>query len=269
MKKNLVSALMLMAILGSYVMAASLTTLNVSTQPICLPIWKIGQSWTYKNFYVLPVHKWLNLKDSEIQKVRYTVIGARPLNLAYEYILFTEYFTKNTGIIPDFQYAPVSNLSIMPIEGPNASYLDFPLYVGKKWKILLPQIPYLGSLQEIKKIKETFPISANVQSTETVVTPAGTFTSYKINYKQNDGITFNLWYSPEVENILEWQKALSVLINFSKMTSEELKNHILQVVEKMPKSLLEQRTYVILSLYRFGILNLNESMDLISGVENH
>ena len=232
-------------------------------QPTYLPLWKIGQSWTYKNLYALPVHKWLNLKSSEIQKVRYTVIGTRPLDSVYEYILFTEYFLKNGEIIPDFQYAPISNLSITPFEGPDSSYLDFPLYVGKKWKIMLPSISYLGNSQEIKKIKRIFPITADVQSTETTVTPAGTFVSYKINYEQRDGAVFSLWYSPKVENIVKGRQASSVLVNFSTIPSNKLKEKILGLVEKMPKVLSKQRSYVVLSLYKYKLINLDEALKLI------
>jgi len=99
---------------------------------------------------------------------------------------------------------------------------------------MLPSISYLGNSQEIKKIKRIFPITADVQFTETTVTPAGTFVSYKINYEQRDGAVFSLWYSPKVENIVKGRQASSVLVNFSTIPSNKLKEKILGLVGKMP-----------------------------------
>ena len=75
-------------------------------------------------------------------------------------------------------------------------WLDFPLSVGKKWKYR-----YQRQRGRKGKARWRFP-GLVVAGLETITTPAGTFSAFKITRKEERG-SYAYWYSPATKSVVK------------------------------------------------------------------
>ena len=75
-------------------------------------------------------------------------------------------------------------------------WLEFPLSVGKKWK-------YKYHRQRRRKARWLYP-EVEVVSLETVTTPAGSFSAFKITREERRR-SFAYWYSPTTKSVVKFE----------------------------------------------------------------
>jgi len=147
------------------------------------PVWKIGDSWTYKNFKGdIWVHKVIDSKEN-------VFILDTPGAPGASYIKAFAYDKKTLNMVfrmdKDGKRFEVTNDSFK-------NFFNFPLEVGKKWT-------YKISRQEYPTQNDFL-----VEGVEEVETAAGKFMTYRVYYKQtalhiSKTGWVRYWYSPEVK----------------------------------------------------------------------
>jgi hypothetical protein len=171
-----------------------LLTQPVMAQEKCeAPVWKVGDKWTYET--------------SSGTKFTHEVVDVKGENF------IIENKTSDTSYILDKK---TLNLQFTIDEGKKRKAedavrkrLNFPLFVGKKWDDMVDRVTRsFGS-------RITIMLNYSVEATEDIITPAGTFSAYRIVLKasginQAERAWAKFWYSPqvkyfvkrEVENVL-------------------------------------------------------------------
>ena len=260
---------------GALILVLSLLTFSKGiiqsiTYPYYLPTWQSGEFWQYstskvasENGYVI-YHKWIDIPSSMVTTQKYIVLQMRYFDdvPAYEYVILKEIHT-NQGNILDIAYAPICNLSISSLKESLSYDFNFPLYVGKKWQVLFPTIKSNIPLPKNPKEDEYFPLKAEVSATQTIITPAGKFDTMMIKETYNNGKTYEYWYSAKVKNYVKFLSVggnTMILTNYGKI--ENLKSYVVKMIKSMPKEYINQKAFVVNTLYQYGFLTLKESLGL-------
>jgi hypothetical protein len=152
------------------------------------PGWNVGDKWTYKSARGgLGIRQVLDIKEdlfiikmSESQNLR--AYDKKTMNL--------KFLVEKSGkqVLASNSFRKV---------------LDFPIFVGKKWKDTVPGI------RTATKREVAFENEFQIEGVEEVTTPAGTFKAFKIYQKQtimtppvSNGWA-RYWYSPIAKNIVK------------------------------------------------------------------
>jgi len=152
------------------------------------PVWNIGDKWIYRTAKgylvtreVVDVKKDLFiLKAGEAQDLR--AYDKKKMNIEFQ--------IEKSG-------------KQVPSTGSFRKVLDFPIFVGKRWK------DTVAGTTSVSKREVTIDNDFEIQGIEEVTTAAGTFKAFKIYHKQTfSGPTLNsgwvrYWYAPPIKNIVK------------------------------------------------------------------
>lgn len=178
------------------------------------PVWNIGDKWIYRTAKgdlstreVLDVKKDLFiLKTGEAQDLR--AYDKKSMNI--------KFLIEKSG-------------KQIPSTGSFKKVLDFPMFVGKRWK------DTVAGTASISKREVTFDNDFEIQGIEEVTTAAGTFKAFKIYHKQTFATTtvnsgwIRYWYAPPIKNIIKIETDKSsywrgvIWLQDIELTSYELK----------------------------------------------
>jgi hypothetical protein len=158
----------------------------ISQEKCDAPIWNVGDYWRYRY--------------SDMKEWQYTVERIEEDSYVVDdyYGSYKNCFDRKTlRLLAHIDHKGDKKAVYSPW------YIDFPIYVGKKWKKMFTSPPSRGSSVDINYLNEY-----KVISHEDVTVPAGTFKAIKIELKQtNYGGKFAFgkayyWYSPEIKYII-------------------------------------------------------------------
>ena len=166
---------------------AKLEEIDWAKRPCNAPVWNVGDKWTYKSARGgLAIRQIVDVKEdlimmkiSESENLR--AYDKKTMNL----IFLVEKSGKQVLISHPFR-----------------KVLDFPIFVGKKWKDTVPG-------QTPAKREVTFENNFQIEGIEEVTTPAGIFKAFKIYQKQTISVPskgngwVRYWYSPIAKNIVK------------------------------------------------------------------
>ncbi len=240
------------------------------TYPYYLPAWQNGEFWQYSISTVASIegyvihHNWISIPTTEIISVKYVILQMKYFDdiPSYEYVILEEVHT-NQGTILDINYAPVCNLQISSLKEDLSYYFDFPLYVGKKWQVLIPTIKSQIPFPKNPEMNKYYPLEAEVTSTQTIATSAGEFETIIVKNKYKNGQTYEVWYSPKVKNYVKFVVTNNysyLLIQYGKI--ENLKSYVIEMIKSMPSEYLTQKYFIVNTLYQYGFFTLKESLEL-------
>jgi len=109
--------------------------------------------------------------------------------------------------------------------GTRSKVLDFPLYVGKKWRNISSSSDFTyRKTQSVQNYSEEYLVS----SYEDVKVAAGTFKAFKIEYrhtnmkKGQEAARTTYWYSPEVKAIVKRIEFVNVAVGNMELISYKL-----------------------------------------------
>jgi hypothetical protein len=163
---------------------------SISQQKFDTPIWNVGDSWGYRY--------------SDMKQWQYTVE-----RIEEDSYIVDDYYG---GYKNCFDRKTLQLLAYIDHKGDKKAvsspwFIDFPIYVGKKWKKPFTSPPSSGTRIDVNYLNEY-----KVISHEDVTVPAGTFKAFKIELKQTNyygyyggfasGKAYS-WYSPEVKSIIK------------------------------------------------------------------
>jgi hypothetical protein len=147
------------------------------------PVWSVGDKWTWER----EGGATLNSEVVDVKEDLYVLkMGRDPDLYGYDKkTMNVRFLIKGGGGRVQFESAW-------------GYVLDFPMFVGKKWKKNIYIKPVRGQV-EVTLINEF-----NVEGVEDITTPAGTFKCYKIrlkstNLRLNKSGWVHHWYSPDVK----------------------------------------------------------------------
>lgn len=154
-----------------------------------LPAWEIGDYWKYR----FGESGWNSWKVVEVTETNYILEIASDKD--YKWV-----FDKKTFGLKEF--IDSQGKTVVPMKDFDL-FLDFPVYVGKKWDRMVR-----GTTT--RSTDWNYLISYSVLSNEDVTVPAGTFRAFKIKEEQKDllsggSVIIHYWFSPEVKNIIKFK----------------------------------------------------------------
>jgi PEGA domain len=149
------------------------------------PVWKVGDEWTYK----IPTGEIFTYEVVKIEEDLYAakIEGQRHL-IGYDKK------TMNNTFVLETSGKRIEN------KAPFRKLYDFPIVVGKKWSDTTTSMP------SASKTEATFSSEFQIEGVEEITTPAGTFKTFKIFYKQTvispqrGSGWVRIWYSPVIKN---------------------------------------------------------------------
>ena len=166
---------------------AKLGEIDWAKRPCNAPVWNVGDKWTYKSARGgIGIRQIVDIKEdlfimkvSESQNLR--AYDKKTMNLKF----LVEESGKQVLVSNSFR-----------------KVLDFPIFVGKKWKDAVPG-------RTATKREVTFENEFQIEGVEEVTTPAGIFKTFKIYQKQTVSIPpgsngwARYWYSPMAKNTVK------------------------------------------------------------------
>lgn len=166
---------------------AKLEEIDWSKRPCNAPVWKVGDQWTYK-----PARGGHGIREIvEVREDLFIMKTSESENLrAYDKT------TMNLKFLVD-----KSGKQVL-VSHPFRRVLDFPMFVGKKWKDTV-------TARTATKREVTFENEFQIEGVEEVTTPAGVFKAFKIYQKQTNTVPpgrngwARYWYSPMVKNTVK------------------------------------------------------------------
>ena len=167
-------------------------TLTQKPDKIELPVLNVGDSWRFRDEY----GKELKYKVARVESKSYVIEGPDEGELyAYD---------KSTM---DIKGQIDNEGRAIQVSRPPELYIDYPLYIGKKWKQTYTLLP-IHSKRTGTGSDSTILREYKCVSLEDVKVKAGTFKAAKIKYKSTNvtgGASGDgwLWYSPEVKRIIK------------------------------------------------------------------
>ncbi len=148
-----------------------------------VPVWTVGDKWTWKRADGAT----LNSQVADVKEDLYLLkMGRDPDLYGYDKKTMNVKFLIKEGV------------GQVKFESAWGNVLNFPMFVGKKWKNNTYDKPARD------RVEVTYINEFNVEGVEDIITPAGTFKCYKIRLKQTNMRSFkngwvHYWYSPEVK----------------------------------------------------------------------
>jgi hypothetical protein len=160
----------------------ALTSMVLAQEKVEAPVWNVGDKWTYKD---AAGETWTN-EVAKVEEDLFIIKSSRSQDLvAYDRK------TLNGAFLIDESGRRQKNTSTF------RKLYDFPLFVGKKWTDATASAALRSGEQA------NFVHDFKVDGVEKITTPAGTFNTYRIHYKQTNMRAGNgwvrYWYSPEVK----------------------------------------------------------------------
>ena len=245
-KKIIILLAVIMLIITSFAVFASpeikqiksgVISFNYTDDEVDVPIWKIGDSWTYDVIYSENFNQQkfidLNIKDLKFEVIdeddQFYIIeyfgnasgrfGSQPIIYPLDdakiqgEVLSQKSDISLARIITSINgvkiIGPISipfDIGIIITLDPPFTHLSFPLYVGKEWTTSSSDIDidisieYFGGIELFHESYNTGPLPLSCTNIETVSTPAGIFEAFKIS---SDWDLLNIYYDPTVANIIK------------------------------------------------------------------
>jgi hypothetical protein len=183
---------------GGALVAYTVTILGLKTQEAgnlapsiseqChVPIWNVGDSWRFRY--------------SNGKEWRHTVERIEGNLYIMDDGSWGKKLCRDRGTLNEVAYLTPEGKKMKP-QSPSILYLNFPIYIGRKWKRMHTDT---GRTPAVAHMNFNYLNEYKVLSYGSMTVPAGTFNAYKIELKQTiyeqrpvSGKAY-IWYSPEVQ----------------------------------------------------------------------